>query len=511
EDKAALAQGIDLSKPMGCALGDVKMYQQKSLACIAGYNGGVKQLITDLGKTNATEAGKHAAAYKMGNEVLYFDDLDGAVAITLDDGMYDKAKGYLKDNIVARGPSISADFEFAILIGSTFEKYRSELDGLMALIDSASNETPKTGQPRLDAALKAMQDTQKGMTKQSVDRLAEYTQMTFTGDVSAKGLVFGMSLVAKPGTRAAEEAAKYGGRHVSKAMLEGMPKGTILMFGGNTDPNSMDVPEVKQAFTMLGGMWAGLTGGDAAVAVTALNNFTQERRELYSGEAAMAFFHQPGGVGGLVMDSALAPGKSTQESWKAWTQAFTPVAFLGAEYSQYVTWSFQPGALTVDGVSVDRWVIEPTEKALGMMDIPPADKAEIEKWVGGLKLTIDRAEVDGHVLQTMGPKVEDAVMKRAIAARRGKDSLAGDAGLAKVLEHAPHASGMFAVDVRAGVEWLKSFPEPGKELGKLPGPLGNNLGDVYMTFYQHKTGEAGGEFVFGQQLIDQLRAFASKM
>jgi len=32
-----------------------------------------------------------------------------------------------------------------------------------------------------------------------------------------------------------------------------------------------------------------------------------------------------------------------------------------------------------------------------------------------------------------------------------------------------------------------------------------------MTFYQHKTGEAGGEFVFGQQLIDQLRAFASKM
>lgn len=511
ESRGNLAQNIELDKPFGCAVGDVKVYQQKAVACIAGYKGGVNQLIQDLGKNNAAEAGKHAAAYKFEGQVVYFDDLEGAVAITLDDGMFDKAKGYLKTNMVGRAANLNADFEFAVLIGSTFERYRSELDGLLALIEAASAEAPKTGDPKLDAALQSIQSTQKGMTKQSINRLAEYSQMTFTGDVGAKGLGFGMSLVAKPGTRAAEEAAKYGGRSVSKAMLEGMPKGTIMMIAGNSDPNSVDMPEVKQAFEMLGGAWAGLTGGDKATAVNALNTYVQEHRGLYTGESVFAFVHQPGGVGGIVVDAALMPGKSGNDLWKKWTQTFTPEAVLGPEFSQYVTWKYQTGALTADGVTVDRWVIEPTEKAKGLMKISPSDQAEIDKWLGGLKLTIDRAEFDGHVVNTVGPKVEDAIIKRAIAARRGKDSLKGDAGLDTILRNAPEASGFFALDIHAGIEWLKSFPEPAKDLNKIPGPVGTNLADVYITFHMHKNGESGGEFVIGQQLIDQVRAFASKM
>ncbi len=505
-----LAQNIELDKPFGCAVADVKMYQQKALACLAGYKGGVNQLIQDLGKNGAAEAGDHAAAYTFGNETLYFDDLEGAVVITLDKGMFAKAKGYLDDNMLKRAPSVTADFEVAVLISSTFDRYRSDLEGLFAMIEEASNEAPKTGEPKVDAALSALQSAQKGMTRQSISRLGEYSQMTFTSDVGSKGLAFGMSLVAKPGTRAADEAAKYGGRTISKEVVEGMPKGTILLVAGNSDPNTVDMPEVKQAFEMLGAAWGGITGNDSKVAVAALDKFVHERRDVFTGESVFAFVHEPGGVGAIVIDSVLAPGKTSEQLWKSWTQAFTPQAVLGPDFSQYVTWRFEHGALTVDGVSVDRFVIEPTEAAKGMMKIPGDKMAEIEKWVGGIKLTIDRAEFDGHVINTVGPKVEDAIIKRAIAARRGKDSLKDDAGIASLLRNAPGSSGFFAVDVHAGINWLKSFPEVAKELN-IPGPVGQNLADVYITFYQHKNGASGGEFVVGQQLIDQVRAFASKM
>jgi len=56
-----------------------------------------------------------------------------------------------------------------------------------------------------------------------------------------------------------------------------------------------------------------------------------------------------------VMSRALkAPGR---DSWKSWAEGFAADAILGPEGSKYVTWSFAPDVLEVDGVAVDRWTI----------------------------------------------------------------------------------------------------------------------------------------------------------
>lgn len=115
------------------------------------------------------------------------------------------------------------------------------------------------------------------------------------------------------------------------------------------------------------------------------------------------------------------------------------------------------------------------------------------------------------MLFTIAPKKEDAFAARAVKAANGDGSMSGDAGVGALLDRNPGISFMMGLDIKAGIDWLKTFPEAARDLANIPAPVGSNLADVYVTSIYGKDGKSRARFAIGQQLIDQLRAMADKM
>ncbi len=96
-------------------------------------------------------------------------------------------------------------------------------------------------------------------------------------------------------------------------------------------------------------------------------------------------------------------------------------------------------------------------------------------------------------------------MKRAIAAFGGAGNVAGEPGLKKVLTRDPETSGVLAVDLKELLGWVRGFSEYGANTAGVPQNLGTDLGDFYFTTRYTKDGAMVMEYVFSQQLIDQLK------
>jgi hypothetical protein len=138
-------------------------------------------------------------------------------------------------------------------------------------------------------------------------------------------------------------------------------------------------------------------------------------------------------------------------------------------------------------------------------DMKPDVQAFIDQTLGGWYLNIDRAETEGRVIVTIAPKAEASYMQRAIAAAQGKGSVAGTPGLTRVLGRDPKTTGVLAVDVRAGLEWMRDLAKYGARTENLPQNLGTDLGDFYFTM-RYAEGAMVAEYVFSQQLIAQIKA-----
>ena len=100
-------------------------------------------------------------------------------------------------------------------------------------------------------------------------------------------------------------------------------------------------------------------------------------------------------------------------------------------------------------------------------------------------------------------------MQRAIAAAQGKGSVAGTPGLARVMGRDPQTSGVLAIDVHQGIEWIRELAQYGARTEGLPQNLGTDLGDFYLTIRYGSDGVMAMEYVFSQQMIAQIRALIS--
>ena len=512
EQRSGMAQAFDLAAPMGCALVDPQQPEPK-IGCTFGYRGGAKQFITDIGEQNKQPDGSgHIAAYSVDGKSVFVDEAGGQVVVSSGKDTFSKTSAYLERNLIARARDIHGDLEVVVYVASAFDRYRDVINPLLEQFSGMGAATPpSTGNPAIDGAVQAFTSYQKRSSKQGFERIAEISQFTLFFSVEPAGVMIGGASFPKPGSRAALEAAQFGGLKLDSATAGAAPSGTAMLAAFHTNPRVHEMASVVEMRKLVAEIWAPVSGRDAASIEAAFTAYQAENADLYDGQAMLALANEPGAPVALMTAAHLNAGKAARDSWKAWSASFTPQNVLGATFSQYLSWKFTPDAATVDGVPVDRWTIEPGPAVSKQIESSmPADaKVMVDKVLGGLFLHIDRAEAGGHVIHTIAPKAESNFMKRAIAAVQGKDNVGTQAGFAKVVQRDPDAVGVMAVDVKQVLNLVRNAANYGAKPGNLPN-LGTDLADFYATFRYATDGTSAMEFVISQQMIDQIKAIVPK-
>jgi hypothetical protein len=514
DKQGMVAQNVDLAAPMGCAVLDFKTYEVP-FACTFAYKGGVEVLLNDLGKMGRKpdDAG-HAAVFTVEGKDVYIDSLGDHIVVAAHPELFAKSKNYLKTDIIDRRQAMVGDVELVAYTADIWGKYERDLEPLLGMMDQASAAPEKTGNAKLDAAVRKWTEYNATSTRQSIARLAQYEQLSVYLSVAPHGVSIGVTMVPTPGSEAEMDGKAYGGRVLDPAFIKALPAGSLMVGAFNTDPKAQDTKQVQEVRDLAIDTWSDLAGLDKAAVKESVLAFQAESRTLYDGLGAFAVFDQEGATFAALAVQHLRPGASARESWRTWSTKFTPEAVLGGEFSRFVTWEFQADAAKAGDVPVDRWVIKPgpeLEKEISkkLAEEPEAKKAIDEYW-GPIQLTFDRAETNGVVLYVVAPKGEEGAMRRAIAAQQGDGSLGSDPGIAAILGRAEGASGMFAFNLKATFDWLKGFPKVAEELNKIPGALGNDLSDLYMTAHYLQSGVSSFEYVVSQPMIEQIKDLVEK-
>lgn len=510
-ERAKVVQNIDLKRPHGCAVVDIKAYEEAPVSCAIAYTGGAKQLVTDMGEGGKTAADGHFAAYEVEGQKIFIDELGDHVGVTAYPDLFAKTKGYLEKNIVARGSAPRGDVEVVAYVGEIIESYPEEVKPLLDKMREQQDLGGATADPRLAQLQQVYADYNKKNSERTIQQFKDMKQVSIDIGVDDKGMMFGLTMLPKAGSDAAKIAADYGGGVVDPALAKTAPDGTWMLMLGHNERGAWKSPQAQDAIGMMVDGWAALAKRDAAVGRAAVDEYLEETEALYGNDSLFGLSAVDGGLFGAVMVTPTK--KPTRDAWLAWSAAFTPDAVLGDEGSKYATWSFEPEHAKVDGVVIDRWTIEPTESARKgiMADMSDKDKKQLDQYIGELRLVVDRAEVDGRVVWTVAPKAEDAWMKRVVGAQKGKGSLAGDPGLEAALSYHPGAAVVFGLDINGMFDWLRSMPDLKDAMAKIPNDLGENLSDVLLVMEYRKDGVSTIDFVVSSAVIKDGVDMASKL
>lgn len=499
--RAGLAEHLVLDKPMGCVLVDDAAIEAP-VACAVGYAGGSAAAATDLGAEGkqADPAG-HVAHYVVEGQDLYLDDLGGHVVVTNHTAVFAKARGYLESNVIGRAGTIADDIEVVIYPKAAMGRYSKQIESVMSLM--RSTPMPSSGNPMTDA----FAEYSRTSTERTFDYYREMDQVDFGLGLEPVGAVFRYAMYPTPGTSTQSDMRAFAGGPFDPSMVQQLPAESWMVASSSVDWKAVwELESAAPVREVLIDAYAKAVGREPAAVRTAIEAFVAENSALYGRDFAFAVVHLPGTQGGLVVSRKLTgPARA---GWKPWTESFDPTSVLGPKGVEQVTWSFKPDALEVEGVPVDRWTIEPGPLARAEIKAK-ADPtlAEIERRFGGLKLEIDRVELDDRVLFVVAPGAQEQYIRAAIAAAKGGAGTGSDAGLRGILARNPDTSAIMAVDVAGALGWMREVL-PADATATLPAALGVDLGDFYVSATYGASGRQHGEMVLSQGMIDGLRKLA---
>jgi hypothetical protein len=499
--RARLAERLVLDQPMGCVVVDDRAIEVPT-ACAVGYTGGAAAAAADFGSEGKqADAGGHAAHYVIDGQDVYLDELGGHVVVSNHAGVFAKARGYLESNIIGRADAIADDVEVVLYPKAVMERYGKEIESLLSLmrgLPTAPSDSP-------------FADTFVEYSRVSTERTFEYyrdlDQVDLGMGLEPLGFVLRYAIYPAPGSTVQADSKAVSSGPLDATLVKQLPAESWMVMASTLDWRAAwQLESAAPVREVMIDAYAKAVGRDGAAVRSAIEAFLAENSTLYGRDVAISVMHLPGSQGGLVVSRRL--GSAARPSWKPWTEGFDPTTVLGPEGVKLVTWRFQPDALTVAGVPVDRWTIEPGPEAKAKI-AAEADPtiAALEKRLGRLELVIDRVELADRVLFVMAPGAQERYIEAAIAATKGGASVGGDAGLAAILARNADPSMIWAVDVARAIGWLREVLPP-DAASELPAGLGGDLGDFYMSATYGASGRQHGEMVLNQRMLDGLRKLA---
>lgn len=503
---------IDLRRPLGCVFGDLAEDPSR-VACVIGYQGGAKALARDLGLPQA--ANQDSAVLEIQGLRVHLDALGGDVVVSFGPGFFGEARAYLESNLLARRPGV--DLELVGFTHDFFARHGELLAALAAMDDEDQRQgvmgkAPASARAYAEPLFAGIRD----LDALGTGKLGEIEQLSLVFNVDAGGASLGYHYTPRPGGPY-PAASLTRGRRFDPTLAQILPAGPLVLFGYDLSPrallafnryNSFSVSseDVERSLRMWGELWSAVTGEPASIFRAAVDRELAESGELYTGDSVWSVHPQPGGPLGLGLLSVyrLNPGARARDAWLEWTRRATPEAVLGATGKDSFGWSFTPDAYRIDGLPVDRWNLRPYGKAALELAVPLAAFSPTLATEG---LTIDRLEVHEHVYFAIAPGAEEPLLRRALAAYRGQDSLREDAGLAAALGRDHEAFTVMSFDIAALGKWAAdpAVRAVVPELDALPAGLGRGLDDVLLTFTESEAGVGRGEFMFGPGALASLQ------
>lgn len=509
---SGLSTKIDLARPFGCVVGDLST--GLDVACVFGYRGGAGELARDFEVPAGSDAQGHAAAVTLHGLPLFIDALGDDVVVSASPTIFGAARAYLQRNIVERSVAARPDLEIVVYADELVTRHEERLAAFYVSEEDRLGAQLAGADARVRQAVTTYAQHHRALERADLKKLGEYRQLTLHARVGAEGIALGVHAIPRPGGRFPTGSLTRG-RTIPPALVKNLPAGVLACFAFNVDPwalagfnrhtsGAITDDDVRGSIAMASAVWGALTTQPPADAEAAITEHLLEARRLYAGPTVWALVDEPGTPFALLGVRELTPGTSGRDSWLAWSRRMTPEVVLGGG-AGYLTWSFVPAAMTIDGFIVDRWIFRPAQEA-----DQKALEVDVASFAPALArgLVVDRMEAHGHVYYAIAPGSEESFLRRVLEARAGKGSLDSDTHVAAVITRDPASHVLFGLDLAALRNALASRAELARMFDLDPlalGDVGAGLDDVYLHYAETEAGVLRGSLVVGPAVLKWLK------
>lgn len=510
---SGLSSKIDLTRPFGCVVGDLST--GLDVACVFGYHGGAEELARDFEVPAGSDAQGHAAAVTLHGLPLFVDTLGDDVVVSASPTIFGAARAYLQRNIVERAAAARPDLEIVVYTDELVTRHEERLAAFFVGEEDGLGAQLAGADARVRHGATAYAQHQQALERADLKKLGEYRQLTLHARVNAEGIALGVHAIPRPGGRFPAESLTRG-RTIPPTLVKNLPTGVLAWCAFNIDPwalagfnrhtsGAVTDEDVRGSIAMASAVWGALTTRSPADAEAAITAHFREARRLYMGPTVWALVDEPSTPFAILGVRELTHGTSGRDSWLAWSQRMTPEEVLGGG-AGYLTWSFVPAAMTIDGFIVDRWIVRPAQEA-----DQKALEVDLASFAPALArgLVVDRMEAHGHVYYAIAPGSEESFLRRVLEARAGKGSLSSDTHVAAVMTRDPASHVLFGLDLAALRNALASRTELSNMLDLDPfvlGDVGGGLDDVYLHYAETEAGVLRGSLVVGPAVLKWLKA-----
>ncbi len=485
ESRGEAVKHIDLTKPFGCVMVNPKLHDEP-LACAVGFEGGINQLIEDLGQEGYQSGGDGFAAYELNGNTVYFKGWGDHIGVAEDPSLLASVEPAMKS--VLEPGKADRDIYVEAKPSVIMVDAREEIEEFYSEMESAMTSVPpgSPGGAYASASAKAAMDMYR-----SFGDLSSAELVFRIGKQRTKLLYRGTAAKGTPTAQQYNRDAKL--PTVDVAMMSELPDDAWMVGGMSFDwANIMDDPWMGSYFRVMAGTKLGGTMKDMMTAMG----------EVMEGPTTMAVFPVKGSVGAMGATYAVKPGKDAMAAMREFLPKYK-IETLMPEAAEYVTSTYKKGAFTVGGVKVDTYTVAPTKKAMAELK-KDSQYADMKKVLGEIKFTMAYAQKGDRQYLVMTTANAKKALDRMMTAAKGKGNIGKFGDARKRMKANADGTALLMLDVKGMLSWARSLDVDG-ELSNIP-KLGVGLDDVVWTADVNEKGKKEYELAVSQSFIEQLRS-----
>ncbi|RMG95626.1 MAG: hypothetical protein D6705_13275 [Deltaproteobacteria bacterium] len=436
---------------------------------------------------------------------MFVDTLGDHLAVATDGKVLDVAKGYLEKNVIGRAATAAGDLEVVVYPSKVFELYRAEVEALLGEMAKDTAVSADVPDPQLRKALEVWNTYNMESTKRTITRMLELQQAVFAVGIDEGGLRMRFAMAPAPDSTMAKEQVAAFSRPVNPAFATKLPADTIAMMAARRDvavANQMEAS--KEATDAMVKAYAAWTGKDPAQVKATYDGYVQKMVAHFGEHQALGVL--AGGdvpLGIVVVNETRDAG--ARDLMREIFAKLKPETFLPKQAQGYVVWTYAADGAKAGGVAMDRLTFEFGPKLATAVEAEmkkDPDLAKVRDFLGGWKIVVDTAYLDGAQITVWAPKAEEKAAEKAVAAYRGEGAL-DRAAVDAVLRQDGRSWLIAGANVGGILAALRKIsPE---EMAAVPEKIGGDLDDVVLTGAVTQDGVSEWQLVFKQSFVDDVR------
>ncbi len=490
EERGDVVDHIDLSKPLGCAVANPKAFEPP-IVCAIGYQGGLPQLVKDLGQQGYKSGGDGYAAYELSGEDVYMQAMGDHVAFAMEPSLLAAASGYLQQETL-RVDAKTPDFYGLAWPSRIFADARPEVNEFLDGMESALQNS--------DASVEDYSAASGKAAREMYESFGDLKTVEGSLNIGKQRTKAVYRATANEGTKTHEQyqSAKSLGL-VDVGLLEAMPDDAFFVVAMNFDPKHFtDDPWMSSYLSAMQGIKTAEGEPLGAVMTTLFETWS----DVMAGPIAMSAFPVGKSPGAIGASYALQPGADAKAMMRKFVTDY-PAEKMVPAYAEYVKSSYKNDAFSVGGVKADTYTFSASKKALSQLK-SSSKYAKLKKALGGkVQITMAFAQKKDHLYLVMTTTNAKAAMGRMLGAAKGKGNLGKFGSAKKLLRKHGTGSSLFMLDVAGMLAWVKALGFA-DDPASIPA-VGGALDDVVVTGRMTKRGKREYAYSMSQGLIDQLR------